>query len=229
MSALDILLASFILVMAGLSWGVKFLTQRKHRLHLKEFTPLAEGKGWRLEEGNQHEPSIDIRGTTPSGIGWRMILAGRDRKGNHLTHWISPEIALENGVVVIGHLPFDAVPDKTEENLTLEDIREEMLWQRANARFEDQIPEELELFAAGSLEFQQQFAVLSLNKEDIPLILNPQIEQSLLEWNRDRQAGEPPLILFNASGLRLATGTIDDFGMVERVVALGTLMVESEF
>lgn len=226
MTALDILLALFILSIAGLSLVVKTFTRRKHRRLLREFTPLAKGLEWNIEESEVEGPAIRLQGKTPSGIGWEMILAGRDRKGNHLSRWHSSEIVLEGGAVVIGHVPQGATVEDVEEELTPEQMRAEVLWRKAYLRFGEDVPEEVIPYEAGSLSFREHFTTLALTKENISHLLDSSIEALLLDWIHSHPQNAPPLILFTEKGLTLATEQLHDFNAIEDLVKIGTAMAE---
>ncbi|MCB0714300.1 MAG: hypothetical protein KDD67_18385 [Ignavibacteriae bacterium] len=226
MTGLDILLALFVLLIAGISLIVKTFTRRKHRRLLKEFTPLSERLQWKIEESEVEGPAIRLQGETASGIEWEMILAGRDRKGNHLSRWHSSEVALEGGAVVIGYVPQGAIVEDVEEELTPEEMRAEVLWRKVYARFGEDVPEEVTPYEVGSLSFREYFSTLALARDDISHLLDSSIEALLLEWTQRYPESTPPLILFTGEGLTLATEQLDRFDAIEDLVKIGTMMAE---
>ena len=226
MTAFDILLAPFILLIVGASMVAKMFTRRKHHRLLREFTPPAREAGWKIEGIELEGPAIRITGETRSGVAWEMIVAGRDPQGRPLSRWRCKEILLEKGGVLIGYVPRGAGIGDIDEELTPEEMRAEVLWRMAEGRFGDDAPEGVVPFAFGSLEFQEHFVVLASEEEDPPLLLDVTAEAFLLEWVRDERREEVPLILFSSHGLVLSVDQPVRFTTLQDLARLGSMMVE---
>ena len=226
MTALDILLVSFVLLIAGIGGVVKFISRGKHRRLLRELTLIADEEEWSVEETELEGPAICLSGKTPSGLTWRMILAGRDRQGREQSKWICRDLQLEKGAVLVGQVLRGVEVEEIEEELTPEEMRAEYLWQQVLKRLGGDAPEGVKPVEIGSPSLQEHFVVLAFEKRDAEALLDDHVEGAFLEWKRVGSDNSVPLVLFTEQGLELLVSQITNVSSAQQVVTFGEKILE---
>lgn len=226
MTAFDILLVTFILVIAGITLIVKWFSRRNHRRLLGALQSSRSGTEWLVEETELEGAAIRLQGQIDSGAEWEMVLGGRDRQGKHQSYWQCNEARLDQGGVIIGYVPPGSEVLDIDEELTPDEMREEFLWRRTELRFGDEAPEGVESCNVGGHDFQRLFVVLATEQSQATNLLDSSIETALLGWTDEKKQGGPPLILFSPSGLTLAINQLQQVDEIQDMIRLGTMLAE---
>lgn len=203
----------------------------------------ARERGWSLERHPVVSRALVFKGRS-GPVGWRIELYRSGRYQSARTTWITEDVSLAGGPVLIG-ADLDALSLAENGELAdkgaLNQLGQEFL-DRPAGWGAPALPGWLELGRmgidlarivpqpAGSAAFQERFSVLAPSLERAQRLLSPQVEALWLEWAPTGASAELPLVVANLDGLSLRLANdraLKDPQILDRLAALGLALAET--